>query len=107
MAKLLDHKKTPCSDLKNFVPNTRGKIYIFYISMNHKRDHQTWTNVARCFTIWDLDVRGFHKSLFRLWYKKNHIIVVGCPASKYCSLKPDNIVPIDMPKDEKRPKDED
>ncbi|XP_031560683.1 protein O-linked-mannose beta-1,2-N-acetylglucosaminyltransferase 1-like isoform X2 [Actinia tenebrosa] len=106
-ATLLDHKKTPCSDLKNFVPNTKGKTYLFYITMKHKRDYQTWTNVARCFRIWDLDARGFHNSMFRLWYKKNHIIVVGCPASKYCSFKPDNIAPIDMPKTEKRPKEED
>ena len=105
-AELLNHTKTPCSHRKTFVPDTKNKIYVFYIAMKHKRDYQTWNNVARCFKIWDLDARGFHKSAFRLWYKQNHLIVVGCPSSEYCSLKPDKVVPIDMPNEWKRPNDE-
>ena len=37
--------------------------------------------------MWDLDARGFHKSTWRFWIKKNHILAVGCPASEYCKNK--------------------
>ena len=49
-AKVLNHVKNPCSHLKDFVPETEG--------------------MARCFPMWDLDARGFHKSTWRLWIKK-------------------------------------
>lgn len=38
---------------------------------------------SQCLHIWDLDVRGNHKGLWRLFRKKNHFLVVGVPASPY------------------------
>lgn len=38
---------------------------------------------CQCLHIWDLDVRGNHKGLWRLFRKKNHFLVVGVPASPY------------------------
>ena len=32
-----------------------------YISKNSKTDYDTWMGVAKCFKLWDLDARGFHK----------------------------------------------
>ena len=32
-----------------------------YISKNSRTDYDTWMAVAKCFKLWDLDVRGFHK----------------------------------------------
>ena len=84
-AKLLNHAKNPCSHLKDFVPDTEG--------------------MARCFRMWDLDARGFHKSTWRFWIKKNHILAVGCPASEYCKNKPQELEPIYLPNKETRPKD--
>ncbi|EDO45873.1 predicted protein [Nematostella vectensis] len=105
-ATLLDHDTTPCANPKSFVPDTKEKTYVFYIAMKQHGDWKTWNNVARCFRMWDLDVRGFHKSMFRFWIKENHIIVVGCPSSPYCVHKPANISPISMLKTEKRPADD-
>ena len=84
-AKVLNHAKNPCSHLKDFVPDTEG--------------------MARCFRMWDLDARGFHKSTWRFWIKKNHILAVGCPASEYCKNKPQELEPIYLPNKETRPKD--
>ena len=94
---MLTHAKNPCSHLKDFVPDTEGKTYLFYLRMDTKTDFTTWSNVARCFRMWDLDARGFHKSTWRFWIKKNHILAVGCPASEYCKNKPQELEPIYYP----------
>ena len=73
------------SDLKDIVPDTE--------------------RIARCFRMWDLDVRGFHKITWRFWIKKNHILAVGCPASEYCKNKLQELEPIYLPNKERRPKD--
>lgn len=39
--------------------------------------------LPQCLRIWDLDVRGNHRGLWRLFRKKNHFLVVGVPASPY------------------------
>ena len=104
-AEVLDHSRTPCTNPKDFIPDTKDKIYVFYIRMEHPKDYTTWINVARCFRIWDLEARGFHKSLWRMWIKGNHVLYVGCPASPYCSHKPTNVEAIYMPNKETRPPD--
>lgn len=104
-AKLLNHSKNPCSNLKDFVPDTEGETYLFYLRMGNPRDYTTWSNIARCFRMWDLDPRGFHKSTWRFWIKKNHILAVGCPASVYCKNKPQELQLIYLPNKETRPKD--
>lgn len=105
-AKLLNHSQTPCTNPKDFVPDTKDTIYLFYMRMDHTTDYTTWINVARCFRIWDLDARGFHKGLWRMWVKGNHLLYIGCPISPYCSYKPNNLEPIYMPNTETRPADE-
>ncbi|XP_060132920.1 protein O-linked-mannose beta-1,2-N-acetylglucosaminyltransferase 1 isoform X2 [Zootoca vivipara] len=93
-AEVLDHSKNPCED--SFVPDTEGKIYVMYIKMEQEADFTTWTQLAKCLHIWDLDVRGNHKGLWRLFRKKNHFLVVGVPASPYSSKKPSSVTPIYM-----------
>ena len=105
-AKILDLAQTPCAKIKDAVPDTKDELYVFYIRMDSIDDFKTWKHVATCLRMWDLDARGFHNSMWRFWLKKNHIIVVGCPASKYCSHKPDNIKPIYIPESVERPLDE-
>lgn len=95
----LDHSKNPCTS-EEFVPEEKGKNFIFYIKMDHPTDWITWSALAKCLKIWDLDVRGFHKSMWRLWIKGNHVLIVGCPASPYCHHKPSNVTPIFIPKKE-------
>ena len=99
----MNHSKTPCTNKKDFVPSTKDKTYVFYIRMNHGSDWTTWYNVARCLKVWDLDARGFHKSLWRMWLNENHVLIVGCPASPHCVHKPSSIDPMYIQKQETRP----
>ena len=94
-ATVLDHTKNPCANKEDFIPDTEGKTYVFYIAQSRVRDWDTWNNVARCFKLWDLDVRGFHNQMWRFWIKENHIFVVGA-ASEYAKYKPADVHPIYM-----------
>ena len=98
-SKTLDHSKNLC-DNEDFVPGEKGQNFVFYIKMEHPTDWVTWKGIAKCLKIWDLDVRGFHKSLWRLWIKGSHVLIVGCPASPYCNHKPAEVTPIFIPKKE-------
>lgn len=98
-SEVLDHSKNPCSD-ENFIPKTSGHSYVFYIKYEHKTDYDTWYNVAKCFKLWDLDVRGLHKGMWRFWIRENMVFAVGT-LSPYFIYKPKNINQIYMPKKEK------
>ncbi|OCT84958.1 hypothetical protein XELAEV_18023119mg [Xenopus laevis] len=91
-AEVLDHTKNPCED--SFIPDTEGKTYVMYIKMEQEADFTTWSQLAKCLHIWDLDVRGNHKGLWRLFRKKNHFLVVGFPFSPYAVKKPASVTPI-------------
>ncbi|XP_065175092.1 protein O-linked-mannose beta-1,2-N-acetylglucosaminyltransferase 1-like [Sycon ciliatum] len=83
---LLDHSKSPCD--QDFVPDIKDKINIMLIQMKSENDFETWLQVAKCFKIWDLDARGFHKGLWRLWMKSSQLIVIGLPYSPYSRFLP-------------------
>ncbi|KAK3574723.1 hypothetical protein QTP86_015383, partial [Hemibagrus guttatus] len=84
-AEVLDHSKNPCED--SFIPDTEGKTYIMFIKMEQETDTSTWTELAKCLHVWDLDVRGYHRGLWRLFRKKNHVLVVAVPISAYSPYK--------------------
>lgn len=106
-AKTLDVSQISCLKIKDLIPDTQdGLTYVFYIRMDGIADFITWKHLATCLRMWDLDARGFHNSMWRFWLKKHHVIVVGCPASKYCSHKPDNLEPLYIPEKVKRPMDD-
>uniref|UniRef100_A0A8I6AGM8 Alpha-1,3-mannosyl-glycoprotein 2-beta-N-acetylglucosaminyltransferase n=1 Tax=Rattus norvegicus TaxID=10116 RepID=A0A8I6AGM8_RAT len=103
-AEVLDHSKDPCED--SFLPDTEGHTYVAFIRMEKDDDFTTWTQLAKCLHIWDLDVRGNHRGLWRLFRKKNHFLVVGVPASPYSVKKPPSVTPIFLeppPKEEGAP----
>ncbi|XP_041507839.1 protein O-linked-mannose beta-1,2-N-acetylglucosaminyltransferase 1 [Microtus oregoni] len=103
-AEVLDHSKDPCED--SFLPDTEGHTYVAFIQMVTDDDFITWTQLAKCLHIWDLDVRGNHHGLWRLFRKKNHFLVVGVPASPYSVKKPPSVTPIFLeppPKEEGAP----
>ncbi|XP_021923735.1 protein O-linked-mannose beta-1,2-N-acetylglucosaminyltransferase 1-like isoform X2 [Zootermopsis nevadensis] len=89
---ILDHSKSPCEE--NFIPDNKGEIIIMFIKMEEPKDFVTWLQVAKCFRIWDLDVRGYHKSMWRLHMKGSEMLVIGVPNSEYARYKPSNITPI-------------
>ncbi|KAG1972766.1 protein O-linked-mannose beta-1,2-N-acetylglucosaminyltransferase 1 [Pimephales promelas] len=100
-AEVLDHSKNPCED--SFIPDTEGKTFVMFIKMELETDTNTWTELAKCLHVWDLDVRGYHKGLWRLFRKKNHVLVVAVPISPYSVKKPNNVTPIHL---EPAPKEE-
>ncbi|KAJ4445887.1 hypothetical protein ANN_12573 [Periplaneta americana] len=68
----------------NARPHTaRGEIIIMFIKMEEPKDFVTWLQVAKCFKIWDLDARGFHKSMWRMHMKGSEMLVIGVPNSEY------------------------
>lgn len=103
-AEVLDHTKNPCED--SFLADSEGKIYIMFIKMESETDTSTWTELAKCLHVWDLDVRGYHRGLWRLFRKRNHVLVVAVPISPYSVRKPANVTPIHLeppPKEEGAP----
>ncbi|XP_071402243.1 protein O-linked-mannose beta-1,2-N-acetylglucosaminyltransferase 1 [Centroberyx affinis] len=103
-AEVLDHTKNPCED--SFLPDSEGKTYVMYIKMESETDASTWTELAKCLHVWDLDVRGYHRGLWRLFRKRNHVLVVAVPISPYSVKKPANVTPIHLeppPKEEGAP----
>ncbi|KAK2161829.1 hypothetical protein NP493_1555g00009 [Ridgeia piscesae] len=91
-ATVLDHSKSPCEE--SFIPDTQDGTYVMYIKMNHASDYTTWKQVAKCFHLWDLDIRGVHKSMWRFFLKGNHVLVVGVPSSPYAKYMPSSVTPI-------------
>ncbi|XP_051568692.1 protein O-linked-mannose beta-1,2-N-acetylglucosaminyltransferase 1-like [Myxocyprinus asiaticus] len=100
-AEVLDHSKNPCDD--SFIPDTEGKTFVMFIKMEQETDTNTWTELAKCLHVWDLDVRGYHKGLWRLFRKRNHVLVVAVTISPYSIKKPNNVIPIHL---EPAPKEE-
>ncbi|XP_070764644.1 protein O-linked-mannose beta-1,2-N-acetylglucosaminyltransferase 1 [Enoplosus armatus] len=103
-AEVLDHTKNPCED--SFLPDSEGKTYVMFIKMETETDTSTWTELAKCLHVWDLDVRGYHRGLWRLFRKRNHVLVVAVPISPYSVKKPANVTPIHLeppPKEEGAP----
>ncbi|KAL8570719.1 hypothetical protein ACOMHN_039154 [Nucella lapillus] len=94
-ATVLDHKVDVCDD--HFIPpqgptnNGKDQVYVVYMKMDNEADFTVWKYIAKCYHIWDLDVRGFHKSMWRLFLKGSHIIIIGWPASVYSEFKPPNV----------------
>ncbi|XP_019644271.1 PREDICTED: protein O-linked-mannose beta-1,2-N-acetylglucosaminyltransferase 1-like [Branchiostoma belcheri] len=103
-AEVLDHNMSPCRD--NLIPDaTEGQSYVLYIQMARESDFQNWLALAKCLKVWDLDARGNHKAMWRMFMNGNHFFVVGHPASAYSQHKPDYIIPVTLPvekKDQKR-----
>ena len=91
----VDHSRSPCEE--NFIPDpTQGSesAHIVYIRMDHATEYSTWKQVAKCFHLWDLDVRGVHNAMWRFFLKERPVLVVGVPASPYAKHMPPSITPI-------------
>lgn len=105
---LILKNKTECTSKDDFKEQDEdlhkeggGDSYVLYIEQRYQRDFDTWTNIAKCLKIWDLDVRGFHKQAWRIWVNGNQLTVVGSN-SPYYRYKPDYIKPVYFPKIKKQ-----
>lgn len=72
---------------------TLNTTHAYYIQMENSRDFGTWLHVAKCFKIWDLDARGYHRSMWRFFVNGHHLLVVGVPNSPYTRFKPAHLQP--------------
>lgn len=99
-ATVLDHSLSPCEE--RFLPQTQGVTYVVYIQMINDQDFETWSGLAKCFHIWDLDVRGNHRGMWRLFLNRNPVFVVGSPASPYSKYKPMDVRPIYLKREKDR-----
>jgi len=96
-AVVLDHSKSPCDDdflPTNNIDNDHNHAYVVFITMNNSRDYATWLKVASCWALWDLDVRGIHKHMWRLGLNNRPLLVIGYPQSPYSIYKPPKLKPI-------------
>lgn len=66
---------------------------VIYIEMIDERDFANWLRLAKCWRIWDLDARGQHRSMWRLFLAGRPVLVVGVPASPYARFKPAHLSP--------------
>ncbi|XP_078317991.1 protein O-linked-mannose beta-1,2-N-acetylglucosaminyltransferase 1-like [Crassostrea virginica] len=103
-AEVVDHSKNPCNG--TLIPKNKDKTYVLFIQMQNPTDFTTWKQLAKCYHLWDLDVRGFHKSMWRLFLNGTPVMLVGVPASPYHTHKPENVVPffLEEPKQKPPPK---
>ncbi|XP_043191250.1 protein O-linked-mannose beta-1,2-N-acetylglucosaminyltransferase 1-like [Amphibalanus amphitrite] len=60
-------------------PEPTNHTYVIFIVMENAQDVQAWQKVSTCLNLWDLDVRGDHRGLWRFWYRGNPIMVIGSP----------------------------
>lgn len=65
--------------------NITGKnnIYTVFFAMAAWEDKNLFRTLAKCFMIWDLDVRGHHHGLWRFTCQDNHILMFGVPITRY------------------------
>lgn len=88
---IFDYFKNYCIS-EEFVLEQKGKNFIFYIKMDYFMDWIIWSVLVKCLKIWDLDVRGFYKSMWWLWIKGNYVLIVGCFVLLYCYYKLLNVI---------------
>lgn len=61
----------------------RERPYILTFSMKHAFDISGIHNLLTCLGVWDMDVRGEHRGIWRLFINKNPVVLIGIPYSYY------------------------
>jgi len=93
---------SPCSEDFSGLPRRPSpETNVLYIKMEDAKDTETWLQLAKCFHIWDLDARGYHRAMWRMMYKGTPLFIVGVPFSDYAIHKPKNLKPLQLRKPEK------
>ncbi|XP_068208619.1 protein O-linked-mannose beta-1,2-N-acetylglucosaminyltransferase 1-like [Palaemon carinicauda] len=76
----------PCKP--GIVPANQTTPHILWIMMNERSDDYTLSGVFKCLGLWDLDVRGGHKYIWRLRPSGTPLLLIGWPLSPLSDLKP-------------------
>lgn len=64
-------------------------LYLYAFQMNTSTDQSGWLRIAKCLKVWDLDARGSHGLVYRLFPKpRTQLLVIGVPYSRYSKLRP-------------------
>ena len=88
-AKVLNHSKNPCED--SSCQAQRATPTRPLSELRKMMTSSPGHSLSSASIIWDLDVRGNHRGLWRLFQKKNHFLTVGVPASPYSMKKPPSV----------------
>ncbi|XP_037068041.1 protein O-linked-mannose beta-1,2-N-acetylglucosaminyltransferase 1-like [Pollicipes pollicipes] len=80
----LAHDQTSCDGV--FAPAPTNKTYVLFIRMQGPEDVGVWEKLSTCLNLWDLDIRGDHRGVWRFWYNGNPVIVVGVPYAELSSF---------------------
>ncbi|XP_015373420.1 PREDICTED: protein O-linked-mannose beta-1,2-N-acetylglucosaminyltransferase 1-like isoform X2 [Diuraphis noxia] len=94
------------------------KLFLLFIKMedpsggNRNTANVAWTPLAKCLGIWDLDIRGHYKGMWRLYLNTDNqddgtnadeegipthiksgseLFIISCPFSHFCKFKPMNV----------------
>ncbi|KJE96186.1 O-linked-mannose beta-1,2-N-acetylglucosaminyltransferase 1 [Capsaspora owczarzaki ATCC 30864] len=71
--------------------------YLIFFKQNSETEFENWMRLAQCFRVWDLDVRGHHKGLFRFWLEGHQIMAIGDKSPYYNEYRPTgNFSPLDI-----------
>eukprot|EP00730_Choanoeca_flexa_P007457 TRINITY_DN12337_c0_g2_i15.p1 TRINITY_DN12337_c0_g2~~TRINITY_DN12337_c0_g2_i15.p1 ORF type:complete len:353 (+),score=62.96 TRINITY_DN12337_c0_g2_i15:90-1148(+) len=100
-AVVVDSSKTDPCKYKEAIPRASSQQHVIFIKQRHRNDWGTWMSLAKCFKTWDLDARGFYKSLWRLFLNGTPVLIVGSDSPFY-SHKPSLLEPYFNAKELKR-----
>ncbi|XP_043235710.1 protein O-linked-mannose beta-1,2-N-acetylglucosaminyltransferase 1-like [Amphibalanus amphitrite] len=64
-------------------PEERKRPYYLAFTMKHAYDRGGIHNIMSCLGLWDLDVRGDHRGMWRFFINGNPVIAMGMPFSEY------------------------
>ncbi|KAK3875898.1 hypothetical protein Pcinc_019260 [Petrolisthes cinctipes] len=78
-------KANPCST--SFLPRNSTTTHLLWFKMNHDHDDYTYMGIMSCLGLWNLDVRGHHRLLWRLRWKGTPLLMIAYPASPFSTLK--------------------
>ena len=63
-------------------------LFVYTFNMNTITDQTGWLRIAKCLKVWDLDARGSHGLVYRLFPKpRTQLLVMGVPYSRYSKLR--------------------
>jgi beta-1,2-N-acetylglucosaminyltransferase len=58
----IDTTRTDVCDFASAIPKGQSQNHVIYMRQTQPHDYDTWSTLATCFKVWDLDARGFHKA---------------------------------------------
>eukprot|EP00048_Salpingoeca_helianthica_P006909 m.104232 g.104232 ORF g.104232 m.104232 type:complete len:595 (+) comp14169_c0_seq1:151-1935(+) len=88
----VNHNGDPCD--ASLFPKQSTATHLLFLELKHGSDWQPWLRLAKCWGLWDLDARGFHEGVWRLYRNGTPVIVIASTSPHYTARE--GIVPFKM-----------